>query len=205
MPKAKVGRNERGEMKEPKLLLAQDFSGVGDYFSLQEAGEIIKLRPLKITDLNKTYLNWLNNPDVVRFTEMRYKKWTMKDIKNYYKEVKKSSGIFLAILCDNKHIGNIKIRLDYPHPAHKIGVLGIFIGDKNYWGRGIGTEAVKLATKYAFNKYHLYKIITCMYSVNKASIRVLQKAGYIIEGIHKKECLFEGKYVDCVYMGIWRK
>jgi len=69
-------------------------------------------------------------------------------------------------------------------------------------GKGIMTKAVKLVTKYAFKKYKLKRLVGRVRTFNKASARVLEKAGYKLEGIHRKEVRKNGKYLDNMY---WAK
>jgi RimJ/RimL family protein N-acetyltransferase len=71
-----------------------------------------------------------------------------------------------------------------------------------YWGKGYGTEAVKLMRDYAFNKVNLHKLTAHAYVANKASIRVLEKAGFIIEGIQKNQFLLNGEYADISLLGM---
>ncbi|MEM3074772.1 MAG: GNAT family N-acetyltransferase [Candidatus Pacearchaeota archaeon] len=78
----------------------------------------------------------------------------------------------------------------------------------SYWlakkcrGKGITTKAVKILTDYLFNKYKLVRIQGNVRTFNKASARVLEKAGYKLEGILKKNKLKNGKYLDDM---IWAK
>ncbi len=62
--------------------------------------------------------------------------------------------------------------------------IGYWLGEP-YWGLGIATKAVELITEYGFNQLGLVRIYTGVFDFNKASQRVLEKAGF------KPECVFE--------------
>ncbi|UZD21321.1 GNAT family protein [Algoriphagus halophytocola] len=63
--------------------------------------------------------------------------------------------------------------------------LGFWIGEP-FWGKGIATEAVKLYTKYIFEKFDIERIFAQVYDFNGQSMNVLEKAGYFPEAILKK-------------------
>lgn len=158
------------------------------------------LRPLKPRDITAKYCQALNNPQIVGLTESRYKKWKKEEIIDYVKkanDLKKNSlliGIFLKNA--NKHIGNV--RLHGFHAYNKRVELGIMIFDQNEWGKGYGTESLKVISRYVLNDLKLHKITAEYYSVNQASAKMFKKAGYQIEGVLKDHFLVNGKWIDAV-------
>ena len=74
----------------------------------------------------------------------------------------------------------------------------VVIGDKNYWGKGLATEAIKLANKIAFDKYKIRKLSGGMYSDNIASIKCYTKAGWIVEGTLKWHYILNEKVMHRV-------
>jgi ribosomal-protein-alanine N-acetyltransferase len=172
---------------------------------LIEGGRIY-LRKIQLSDANKNYCRWMNDPEINQYLESRFEKWSIKKLKSYVKKIKKNpSCVFLAIIAKkrNKHIGNIKIgSID---KVHKFADIGIIIGDKSFWGKGIAAEAIKLVVNYAFNKLGLHKLTSGAYSCNIGSIKAFKKAGFSVEGIRKKHYLCNGDYVDGVLLGIIRR
>lgn len=164
-------------------------------------GKNIFLRKLTISDVNKDYLKWLNDPQVNRFLESRFERWSLEKLRNYVKAINKNKAyLFLAIISkdNNKHIGNIKIGPVNEH--HKFGEIGIIIGEKPVWGKGLGTEAIELATRNAFDKLKLNKLIAGIYANNTGSYKAFIKAGYRQVARFKKHRVFQGKYVDEILM-----
>lgn len=72
----------------------------------------------------------------------------------------------------------------------------------DYRGRGIMVNAVKLVTQYAFKKYKLKRLVGRCRTFNKASAMVLKKAGYKLEGIHRKELVKNGRYLDNMHWAV---
>lgn len=169
-------------------------------------GDGIYLRDIKLTDVNKDYCKWVNDLEVNQFLETRFKKWTIKKLKNYVNKIKNNSDyLFLAIILKNgnRHIGNMK--LGPINRIHKFADIGILIGEKSFWGKGFATEAIKLVVDYAFNKLNLHKLTAGAYSNNPGSIKAFKKAGFLVEGIRKKQCFYNGDYVDGILVGIVRE
>ena len=160
-------------------------------------GNNIYLDEMKFSFIGKTYLSWMNDKTVNQFLESSFQRWTIIKLKQYISEITIDlHNLFLAIVLKNgnKHIGNIKI--GPINTFHKFADLGLVIGDKSEWGKGYGTEAINLATDYAFQKLKLHKMSAGVYANNIASYKAFIKAGYAKIGIMKKHRLYKGKYVD---------
>jgi len=168
-------------------------------------GMKIYLREVNADDVNENYYRWMNDPEVTKYTESRFYPNSIEEIKNYVqKEAKVSSSVFLAIISkEDKHIGNIKLhRINW---IHRTGEVAIMIGDKSFWGQGIGAEAIRLITEYAFSNFNLHKVYAECYAVNESSIKAFQNAGFEEECLIKKHYFFDGKYVDAMRLCIFRK
>ena len=101
----------------------------------------ILLQPLTKSYVTSEYLRWLNSKVVNEFLESRFVKYTLKSLKDYVSFCEKDKNTFFFAIIDKstqKHIGNIK--LGPINWNHKFAEIGIMIGDKSYWGRGIATE-----------------------------------------------------------------
>ena len=166
-------------------------------------GKGIYLRQVALEDADRNYCGWMNDPEITRYTESRFSAYTLEDIKAYIeKESQSKDSLFLAIVLksDKRHIGNIKIhRID---KAHRHAEISLLIGEKSCWGRGIGTEAIRLAAEYAFKALNLHKVYAGCYANNIGSIRAFKKSGFKEEAIMKEHYLFEGQYIDGVQLGI---
>lgn len=143
----------------------------------------ITIRYQKVSDAKKFY-EILSNPSFIYFTVKPKsvgdeEKW----LKDNLKRRKNNTEWNFTILYDNQIVGAVGIKINI-HRKY-IGEIGYFF-DEDYWGKGIATEAVKLAEKEGFNKLGLTRIEILMQPENKASEKVALKCGYEKEGLLKK-------------------
>ena len=99
-----------------------------------------------------------------------------------------------GIVVDGEAAGNISLR-----PGHDVerftAELGYFLG-RRYWGRGVMTDAVRAVTRYAFEELRLHRVFAVPYAHNAASARVLEKAGYTLEGRMRRSVVKDGVVLD---------
>lgn len=97
---------------------------------------------------------------------------------------------------DGRHIGNLKIGpIEWKHGTSDLVTV---IGDREQWGKGFATEAIKLGNKIAFEKYNIRKLSGGMYASNVPSIKAYTNAGWIIEGRLFNHYVHSGKFEDRV-------
>ena len=82
--------------------------------------------------------------------------------------------------------------------------LGITIGDKGYWGRGYGTDAIRLLLAYAFRLRNLRRVYLTVNSTNERAIGAYRRCGFVEEGRLRQHVWSAGQYIDLVNMGILR-
>ena len=73
--------------------------------------------------------------------------------------------------------------------------IGYWLGE-TFWGRGIASEVLPALTEWAFCELNLVRIEAAVYARNRASARVLEKAGYTFEGTKRSCYLRDGEYID---------
>ena len=99
-----------------------------------------------------------------------------------------------AITVDDQAIGSVgAFRKDNIH--HRTAELGYYIAEP-YWGRGIGTAAVKQACASVFANTDIVRIFAEPFSSNIASCRVLEKAGFVFEGLLRKNAVKNDVFLD---------
>ena len=168
-------------------------------------GERIYLRALSPRDLKSGYLKWINDREINRFLMAGIMPTTMAKLKHYYETIKGSKkDIMFAIVVkkNDKYIGNIKIGgIDW---VNRHAHCGRLIGEKRYWGKGYGTEALRLAMDYAFNTLNLNRLYNVILKDNIAAIKSCQKLGMKKEGTFSQFRFMNGEYKDVVQMAITR-
>ena len=99
-----------------------------------------------------------------------------------------------AITVDDKAVGSIGV-FRQVNIHRQTAELGYYLAEE-YWGKGIMTEAVKQICEYVFGKSDIIRIYAEPFAYNKASCRVLEKAGFQCEGILRKNAVKNGNIVD---------
>ena len=164
-------------------------------------GEQIYLRRLTEDDASEAYVSWMNNPEINQYLESRVYTHTIESTKAFIRSVSNDSNYLFGIFLKDcgKHIGNVKV--GGINHYHRYADIGFLIGEKEYWGKGIATEAIKLATSFAFVTLRLHKLWGGLYSPNIGSLRAFQKNGYEQEGVKKSQYLLNGIYYDDIMFG----
>lgn len=162
-------------------------------------GEKIYLNILSEKDASQEYCDWLNDEVVNKYLETRQS--NMESLRQYISnKFEADDCLFFGIFWkeNNKHIGNIKLEpIDF---ATKKATLGILIGDKNFWGKGLGTEAVNLVTNYAFNELEIDEVNLGVLSDNKPAVKMYEKCGFTTFKVDKEYMNHNGVLYDQVWM-----
>jgi RimJ/RimL family protein N-acetyltransferase len=92
---------------------------------------------------------------------------------------------------------------------HRRAELGISIGEKDYWGRGYGTDAVRVALRFAFQVLDLRRVELITDADNERGIRCYEKCGFVREGVLRRHRLRRGEPIDMLLMAVlhedWEK
>jgi RimJ/RimL family protein N-acetyltransferase len=99
-----------------------------------------------------------------------------------------------AIEYKGEYVGTIGLHAEHD-VYRKSAEIGYFIGEP-YWGKGITTTAVNLVCEYGFKKLDIVRIHTGVFEFNHASQRVLEKCGFVKEGVFRKAIIKNGELYD---------
>jgi RimJ/RimL family protein N-acetyltransferase len=99
-----------------------------------------------------------------------------------------------AIAVNGEAVGGVGFEVQQD-VARRSAVLGFWLGEA-YWGRGIATAAVKAVSAHAFAAFDLCRLFAYVFERNPASMRVLEKAGYMCEARLRKAATKDGKTFD---------
>ena len=112
-------------------------------------------------------------------------------------------GTFFGIEADGVFIG--QCGLYDLNGENGSAMLGIAIGDKNYWGKGYGRDAIRVLLDYAFRLRSLRRVGLSVNGNNARAIRAYRACGFVEEGRLRAAVWSAGAFVDFVYMGILRE
>lgn len=163
-------------------------------------GKRVILEPFSKRFLTDNYICWLNDPEVVRFSEQRHHRHTRQSCRQFLKSFDNNPHCFWAILkkgSNQTHIGNISAYIDSFNGLAEITIL---IGDKKEWGKGYATEAWSAVCDYLLISKKIRKITGGALSINRAMVRVMEKVNMMEDGRRMRHLLWEGKEVDVLYM-----
>jgi len=158
----------------------------------------IKFRPITIRDINLR-IKWLADSEVnfglnsaVRngLKLVDHKNW----FKRYLAEEKIGQQNIYIILNDDVPIG--QVGLYDINKEDKNAILYIVIGEKEYWGKGIGAKAIEFIHNYAKNVLHLHKINLNVHAKNKKALSLYKKCGYKIVGTMRENIIRNNKFED---------
>jgi RimJ/RimL family protein N-acetyltransferase len=166
-------------------------------------GKRLDLRPPLRSDI-PLWLRWLNDPEVAQFLlpfmpvlEAHEEKW-------YEDVVKDKNGLMVVMVTkDGTAIGNMGLhRIAW---QDRTAWTGAVIGEKEYWGKGLGTEAKMLLLNYAFNTLNLRKVTAGHLAFNERSRDYQIKCGYREEGRLRNHHYRNGRYWDSVLMSVFKE
>ena len=130
----------------------------------------------------------------------KYKEWFEKDMVNE----QKNDELFFLIetLSENRPIG--LIGLDGIRWTHGDAWVGIGLGERDYWGKGYGSDAMRILLRYAFSELNLHRLSLSVFEYNQRAIRSYQKVGFVDEGRARQFLNRDGQRYDLLFMGILR-
>lgn len=169
-------------------------------------GTIVNLRAQEMADLVRNQ-RWLNDREVMRFLGGRYQ-FSLLAEENWMRErTSKAMGYggdmgFAIQTKDGRHIGNTG--LHQASPENRAADFGIMIGEKDCWGRGLGTDALRTLCRFGFEEMNLNRIALDVYDFNERAIASYLKSGFVEEGRRRKDIYRHGAYIDVVMMALLR-
>jgi RimJ/RimL family protein N-acetyltransferase len=167
-------------------------------------GQKIILRAIEQEDL-PTFVRWFNDPEVRQYLLMYMPmspaeeegKWFERQLEN------PDNRGFAIETTDGVHIGNCGLHdCDW---VNRRAVLGIAIGEKEYWGKGYGSDAVRTLLGFAFAEMNLHRVQLEVHDFNPRALRCYEKCGFKLEGRQREALFRNGGYHDTLIMGILRE
>lgn len=167
---------------------------------LKIKGSQIYLRPITLEDTDMV-VRWRNSEKVVQNFIYR-KNISREDHINWFHNKIETGQVVQFIICDlqtDKPLGSIYLQ-NFEDENRK-AEWGIFLGEQEAYGKGVGTQAASLLLDYAFSVLKMHKVVSRVLAYNQASIRMNEKAGYVQEAYLKDELFLDGKYEDLIFFG----
>lgn len=170
-------------------------------------GDRIRLRAIERDDIPR-FVDWLNDPEVIAGLVIHLPMASWEEDRWFEnlsgRPVEERPLALEARSPDGNwtHIGNVGLhQIEW---SNRSAEFGIFIGDKNYWNKGYGTEATRLTLKHGFETLNLNRIYLHVYETNPRAIHVYEKTGFVHEGKLRQSIYRNGRYYDSHLMSMLR-
>ncbi len=156
------------------------FPAIGPYYiprmrncEMRIQGANVQLRTLAHLDVSKTHLHWKRNSEAAHGTEPQCSEPASQSLR-----------LFAIVANDGgSYVGNIK--LGPVSARHGIANILVRIGGETYWEEGIATEAIRLATRYAFSYLSLRRLTASASVRDVLAVRAHEEAGFRVEGVRR--------------------
>lgn len=157
------------------------------------------LSPIKTEDAEK-YAMWINDEEVSDNLTMSSMSLSAETEYEILQRISKEHNYGIIDLQTDSLIGSTGLSgIDY---IHRSANLGIFIGNKEFWNKGYGVEALSLLINYAYKKLNLHNLSLNVYSFNKRAIACYTKIGFKKAGVIRQSIIRNLEYHDTILMDI---
>jgi RimJ/RimL family protein N-acetyltransferase len=167
-------------------------------------GELVNLRAREIGDLERNF-RWMNDREVTRHLSMRYpislaaeEVWMREGTA---RPMAFGDNVFFAIETKGSvHIGNINFH--EMSAERRKARLGVVIGDKAYWSKGYGTDAMRTFLRFGFDELNLHRVDLTMDIDNARAIACYRKCGFVEEVRMRQARFVRGECSDQLVMAV---
>ena len=168
----------------------------------QIVGKLVALRRPHPSD-QPSVIQWYRDREIARLTRYQARPMSQVEVERYFQlRMLATDALAYSIveLPDWRLIGFTTFSaLDADNGSV---MFHITIGERDSWGRGLGTEATELMLGHAFERLGLHRVGLSVFSYNLRAIRAYEKAGFRIEGRLREAILRDGRYWDEIQMGV---
>lgn len=171
-------------------------------------GSLVRLTVEEPAVLASAFARWNRDTEYTRLLDIDpLRMWSQKKWKDLIeKDVEKDppDEYFFQVrtLSDECLIGFVGL---FPIWVHQNAWVGIGLGERDYWGKGYGTDALRLVLHFAFMELNLNRVSLDVFEYNLRAIHSYEKAGFCHEGRQRQLINRNGKRWDMLEMGILRE
>jgi len=170
-------------------------------------GKKCYLSPVDVNDVDK-FVEWLNDLELTKYLLIYPHIISIENEKGFLEKLSNEHTYSIIENDTNELIGNCGFNnIDH---INQTAEVGIFIGNKKFWNKGYGTEALSLLLDYGFKALNLHNVFLKVYSFNERAVKSYEKIGFKIIG-KTREALLRGKerhdiiLMDLLYNDFYKK
>lgn len=165
-------------------------------------GKLVRLRALEMSDVDNV-MKWVNDEEVIRFlgpqiqlptSRVQEEEWIRK------RAAASPTTCFAIETLAGEYLGGIDFHgIEWVDRRAEVGIV---IGIKSHWGKGYGTDAMRVLLRMAFAKLNLHRITLRVFDFNQRAIQSYEKCGFRREGVLRDDVWRDGRYCNTIVMGI---
>ncbi|HLA06779.1 MAG TPA: GNAT family protein [Anaerolineales bacterium] len=172
-------------------------------------GELVRITAEEPETYAKSEIHWHRDSEFVRLadsdpiqlsSEKKIKEWAEKRFEKGLQPDRYSFAV--RTLDEDKLIGFLGLGINL---IHSEAWVGIGIGEREFWGKGYGTDMMKLCLQYVFTELCVERVSLGLHEYNPRALRSYEKCGFRLEGRTRQDIMREGRRTDTLWMGILRE
>lgn len=166
-------------------------------------GFFVELLPFSVEDVTSEYIKWLNDPEVVLFSNQRFKVHSEQSCLDYVSSFRATHNLFLKIVLkeNSRMVGTMTA---YNSVHHGTSDMGIMLGSRSVMGKGFGQDAWNTLQAWLFDVAAIRKVTGGAMRCNVAMVRIMERSGMKLEAVRPQQELLDGQPQDIVYFGKFR-
>jgi ribosomal-protein-alanine N-acetyltransferase len=146
-------------------------------------------------DITTEYIAWLNDPQVVKYSNQRFICHTEESCQSFLRSFDNSDNIFVNIRMQENELA-IGTMTAYVSRQHETVDIGIMIGDCSVWGRGLGQDAWNTLLNWFINQRRIRKATAGTMRCNRPMIKLMERSGMSLEAVRTRQEMFDGNPQD---------
>ena len=162
-------------------------------------GKKCYLSPIDVNDVEK-FTEWLNDMELLKYFSLYPNIISLENERETLIKLSKEHNYSIIDSETNELIGNCGF-FDIDQINHT-AEIGIFIGNKTFWNKGYGTEALSLLIDYGFKALNFHNIMLRVYENNRGAVRCYGKIGFKIIGKRREALHRDLETQNILYMDI---
>lgn len=154
--------------------------------------------PFTERHLTPRYVGWLNDPDVVRYSEQRHRRHDLASCEAYAASFAGGEDLFLAIEARDPalgHVGNLTVTIDAPNASADVSVM---IGEPAARGTGIGSAAWCATVEWLLGPGRMRRVTAGTMAANTPMLALMRKSAMTIDAVRPRVFLIDGAEMDLV-------
>jgi hypothetical protein len=170
----------------------------------QLTGRQVLLHRFDEACITPNYMGWLHDAEVLRYSSQRFREHTYQTSRAYLATFNNSPNLFLAIRMRDS-LQMVGTMTAYVAELHGTADIGLMVGDRAQWGKGIGLDSWQTLMDYLLMGHRIRKVTGGTLRCNVGMVRIMERSGMQLEAVRVGQQMVEGDTQDEVYFAKFGK